>query len=1015
MKWLKRFLKWIRLVMSQELKLEARGLFTNPSDLQRPEGSLAVADNITISREGIIEPRKGFKAWLQVYSPTATDYTKMWPFGSGLVLYSSDAGSPNYITATQSAFSANTTTTADEQVNFTSVGSRWATASGSLYIPTNITTFKKNSLSGKVLPGGSPQPPGMDRDDRVATAAIGAMSLTSNTVTVNTSAAHGYFVGMIVTQTSATEAPYAQGNYTILTVPSTTQFTYALTAGNDAGNANAHTFQPAQLQPVNGWLADGFHVAYRCIINLPDANQQEIVSAPSPRCIIANSSAYVGYVASTNANPIVRFFLPKEVDSSLQSTAILRVYRSKAVETSIEPSDEMGLVFERGITASEWTRQYVDVLDITPDSLRGEALYTSPSQEGLIESNNVPPIADALVYDGSRLLFGGQTTQAQQLIISLLAVGGANGLQNNQQFILTVDGSWSLTVTGVTGTPSTSAQFKIDTSGTDAQNIRNTALNLCAAVNRQHGNVYAYYISAATDAPGKMLFKANQLLGPSLKTAFTAQTNDRRDAFFPTLGTAYKAFSLTRVGSTVTATVSTGTHNFRVGDDVEVFPASVNFPAGPFTVLTVTSTTLTFTSAGTATTETRYLRTNSAPKSSNDAQQSRVYESKPFLPDAVPPLSYSDVGNTNKPILAMAVVRNQVFAFKDDGLFIRTAPLTWELFDETVKLVAPRSVVTLLNNVYAWTTQGIVAINDTGVEIVSRPIEKTLNDTVAAYATECRSLCFAIANETDRTYSIAVPSAVSPAFPSNVYTFNTITRTWTRENITGETLVDGTTGVDENLKQYRVFSVVNKGPVIVERRANTKADYQDPVIASDFKTPDSKTTSTLVYSVAPGFVAGDMIVSNTGNIHLVTSVVGTTYNVSPNITLTDTDYIKCKAINSEWQYNPIVAENADLLKLWRQANMLWQNCHVDELQAAFSTELVTGFLSQTVDVETIVGQWGATWDGAEKPFNLSLLIPQEVRRGTRLNVKFTLAKACQVFAMNGLGLRFTVSGDKVSK
>ena len=63
------------------------------------------------------------------------------------------------------------------------------------------------------------------------TTTITNVALTSNVVTVTTAVAHGLGVGQVVT-VAATTNTAINGTYTIASVPSTTTFTYALTASN---------------------------------------------------------------------------------------------------------------------------------------------------------------------------------------------------------------------------------------------------------------------------------------------------------------------------------------------------------------------------------------------------------------------------------------------------------------------------------------------------------------------------------------------------------------------------------------------------------------------------------------------------------------------------------------------------------------------------------------------------------------------------------------------------------------
>jgi N4-gp56 family major capsid protein len=72
------------------------------------------------------------------------------------------------------------------------------------------------------------------------TVAITNTALTSNVVTITTAVAHGLGVGQVVTVAAVTSTGL-NGTYTIASVPSTTTFTYALTASNIASAADTGT------------------------------------------------------------------------------------------------------------------------------------------------------------------------------------------------------------------------------------------------------------------------------------------------------------------------------------------------------------------------------------------------------------------------------------------------------------------------------------------------------------------------------------------------------------------------------------------------------------------------------------------------------------------------------------------------------------------------------------------------------------------------------------------------------
>jgi hypothetical protein len=985
--------------MAQDIKLQATGLFTNPSDLTRPEGALTVADNVVVRRPNIIEPRRGVEA----YSTYAAD--AIWPYASGLVTFKDDGNKIGYISAPGSV---------TENTGTYDVLSRNAALAGNnFYFLTQLGPYKKDTLTGTPKRVGTPKCYGLENlgsDYFKVTAAIGDMSLTSNVVTVDLGLGndHGFYVGQLISQTSVTEAPYAKGNYIVASVPNSYTFTYALTAGNDAGNANAHTFKPTQLELTNGWLADGYQAAYRVLFNMPDANETERPGAASSRFIIANTSDFTGYVATTKANPVIRVFVPPD----LTNESTVRVYRSRSVEVAVEPSDEMGLVFERLVTPIEIAQGWLEIVDVCPDIGRGETLYVSPSQEGIEQNNDRPPIAYSdIVHDGQRLLFA-DTEGVHRLEISLLSV---NKLVAGGTFVVQWLGG-DVELFAVT-TVSAASHFKIYTSGSDAQNIRNTALDLCATFNRfayiQNSTIRAYYASSATDNPGRIVFEQTVLNAEQFEC--TTDQVEMRDAFYPRLN-AYATAGITtlsRTGSTVTATV---THYFRVGEQVtlENFTGpGTAFGPGPHTILTTTATTFTYTETGSTTSITPtagafYSQTNKI-QSSSDAVVNRVYESKPYEFEAVPLLNYADIGERNKPILKLAVMRNTVFAFKEDGIFIRTAPLTWELFDPTVKLIAPQSVVTLQNQIYALTSQGVVGVTDTGVEILSKPIEDKLLALQKLNFTSLKQLSYGVSYESEHTYELRCITATGDTYATQGFIWNALDRTWVRDTLQAKHAV--VNSADD--KRYMAGAT----QIVVERKTGGNADFQDvsgPVQTADFGVGDNYAW----FSVDPNFSPGDTVVTDLGTTHVVDEVgLDTYYEVyftTADVPPSATTFAISNPFTSTIEFAPVTAGDAGILKNFRQVNVLFQNAHAEEMKASFWTEL-RALQTVTAELEALTGQFTSTWDGIDRPYNLSLLVPQEVRRGTRLAIQLQFEKPNGAWKINGLVLRLAGGGDKVSR
>lgn len=257
---------------------------------------------------------------------------------------------------------------------------------------------------------------------------------------------------------------------------------------------------------TGGWLTDPGSVAYRAVIKYEDANGNVYFSAPSSRAVFRNSG--LGTVAVA-----VTVYLP----TGLSSSYSIQVYRSaQTPSASDEPSDEMGLVYERPLTSSEATNRSVSVTnnDIVPDAMRGASLYSNPSQEGILQANERPPLANDILWH-KQTMFYARTTSKHRLTLRLLSVSGSFGLQNNDTVTL-----GGVAYTAKT-TPAASTDFQLYTSSSSPQvNIQQTVQNLINVINTESTNtsIYAYYLSGPDDPAGVFLLEERGVGG----SAFSA-------------------------------------------------------------------------------------------------------------------------------------------------------------------------------------------------------------------------------------------------------------------------------------------------------------------------------------------------------------------------------------------------------------------------------------------------------------------------------------------------------------
>lgn len=274
------------------------------------------------------------------------------------------------------------------------------------------------------------------------------------------------------------------------------------------------------------WLTNAYSTAYRVVWGYKDANNNLILGAPSQREELTNSSGSSKAIDLTISIP-----------AGVTTSWFYQVYRAAAVSTG-NPSDEMGLVYEANPAAGDITNKYVTITDITPDVLRGATLYTSASQEGLAAGNERAPLCkDIAVY--KNYAFYGNTTSKHRYYLTLLSVSGVGIAANDT---VTIAG---VVYTGKAAETAASGEFKVTTSGSASQNIRDTAISLVRVINTYASNtlVYAYYLSSSDDLPGKILIEERGLgsssfacisskatcWSPALPTSGVTQssTNDR--------------------------------------------------------------------------------------------------------------------------------------------------------------------------------------------------------------------------------------------------------------------------------------------------------------------------------------------------------------------------------------------------------------------------------------------------------------------------------------------------------
>jgi hypothetical protein len=675
------------------------------------------------------------------------------------------------------------------------------------------------------------------------------------------------------------------------------------------------------LTGAGGFLEPDNQVAYRHLWTLKDANKNLIIGAPSQRAVVSNPA--IGTAQDVS--------LSLTIPAGITTSHILQVYRSApSGSESVTPSDDLQLVYEANPTSGEISAKSLTFTDQTPNSLRGATLYTSPSQEGLIQSNEQPPGAkDVAAFNGS--LFFGDTTSKQRLTITILGVGGTSGVAVDD--VVTIAGT---AYTAKAAEAAASGQFKAYTTGTPAQNIADTATSLVRVINQYATNttVYAYYLSSVDDLPGQILLEERGYGG----STFAATASAHGSAYSPTLPTS---------GTTVSST--------------------------------------------------------------NDAFANAVMYSKLQQPEAVPLVNIFRIGSASKAVLRLIPLRDSLFVLKEDGIWRilgeSAGNFRVETVDTSTKLLAPESAVALNNQIYCLSDQGVVVVTETGVAVVSRPIEGDLLVLFGKNKTGVANYSFGIGYETDRKYILFTITEAGDTVATQAYVYNVFTEAWTRWDLSK------TCGLVNPVDDKLYFGDAASNYSNIERKNFNHTDYVDQ---SDDFTLISFTGTTLTLSDVTTMQVGDMLYQSSSVNSVITAIDVLTSSVTVRDTLsgwtvgTITLY---SAIETEIEWIPSTGGNPGIIKNFQEASIFLQDKSFTTLTLSFKTDISPAYEATSLTGNG-VGSWGLfrwgqeIWGGQALDGPIRTYVPLEKCRGSELGVKMTGRLAFQKFALQGISIPF---------
>jgi hypothetical protein len=411
------------------------------------------------------------------------------------------------------------------------------------------------------------------------------------------------------------------------------------------------------------------------------------------------------------------------------------------------------------------------------------------------------------------------TTVSNVVTVTNEDSGGASSPTDN-----VADAGFSIAITTPgTGENEATLSIGVSSAATPSQQVDETARSIIRIINKNiNETVYAYYISGPTDLPGLILLE-NRNIGDGV-FYISANTTAISQKFNPDLKTVSPITSISIANPTV---ITSALHGLVSGDKIIISGSDSTPSVDGLQVATVInantfSVPVNVTVAGTVG---GFVNTKVAIAGDNEAIPNRLYYSKPQQPEAVPIVNYQDIGHKNKRIVRILPLRDSLFILTEDAIYRLSGDtpnnFSITLFDSSTVIKASDSAVVLNNQIYMFSSQGIATVSDTGVQIISRPIENKLVPLTTSTYTNFPTATFAVPYESDRAYILFTTKNTSDVTSTVCYRYNTFTNTWVSWD------VQKTCGVVNPREDILYLGPSDVNYTERERKSFTRLDHAD--------------------------------------------------------------------------------------------------------------------------------------------------------------------------------------------
>lgn len=409
------------------------------------------------------------------------------------------------------------------------------------------------------------------------------------------------------------------------------------------------------------------------------------------------------------------------------------------------------------------------------------------------------------------------------------------------------------------------------------------------------------------------------------------------------------------------------------------------------------------------------------PQTSTDgARPNGLQRSKFEQPEAFPESNFDSVGSEEIPGLRILKLRDSLIIFKEEGVWRLSGDTESDFvisqIDPSVRLIAPESAIIVNNNVYAFTNQGVVRVNENGITIMSKDVESELMK--IQQFTNFETITHATSYEAEHKYLLWTQNVTGDTIAEVAWVYDWLSGVWTKwlKSCNSAYVLRG-----EDLL-YIVHG--NFAFVMKERKDdNDTTDYNDEEITSTQSTititdaagtttnifGDTVSDITLSYSSQDEPLAAGFLLNQGGETERIITVVdngGNSYTVeleSLNSSYTNATATLTVGIPAEIEWVPEDAQNPFVQKQFPEVSIYMERDITKFHELGFKSDVVPSqtFSRRVVDITT---------ESAITP--VRMIVPRAYQRCRTLSLSYRNIYARETFELVGASLVFRPMSER---